>query len=121
MPNQTRRLNPAQLAEDKEVFEALQGMVGYAPTNPDYSLAAISQVHSDLEAAQAVETQAAVAADAARDDAVALEWEHHNRLLGAKDQVIAQFGRNSNQVQSLKLKKKEERQAPTRRKKIGAA
>ena len=37
--------------------------------------------------------------------------------LGAKDQVTAQYGPNSNQVQSVKRKKKIEYNSPTRPKK----
>jgi hypothetical protein len=47
--------------------------------------------------------------------AVAAEWEFHNLMLGAKDQVIAQFGRDSNEVQAIGLKKSSERKAPQRR------
>jgi hypothetical protein len=35
-------------------------------------------------------------------------------VLGTKDQVTAQFGRNSNQVQSVGRKKASERKAPQR-------
>ncbi len=66
---------------------------------------------------QAAEAQAAAALAAARDNAVAAEWEFHNLMLGAKDRVIAQFGRDSNEVQAIGLKKASERKAPTRAKK----
>ena len=45
------------------------------------------------------------------------EWEFHNLILGAKDQVTAQFGRDSNEVQAVGLKKASERKAPQRRSK----
>jgi hypothetical protein len=59
-------------------------------------------------AAQEAETQAAAALAAARDDAVAAEWSYHNLVLGMKDQVLAQFGRDSNEAQAVGLKKKSE-------------
>jgi hypothetical protein len=49
---------------------------------------------------------------AAMDAARAAEWAFHNAMLGVKDQVIAQFGKDSNEVQALGLKKKSERKAP---------
>lgn len=58
-----------------------------------------------MEQAQAIEAQAKAAADAARDDAVAAEWEYHNNMLGATTQVAAQYTKNSNQYQSLGKKK----------------
>ena len=59
--------------------------------------------------------QTTAAADSARDDHVAVQWELHNALLGAKDQVTAQFGKDSNEVQAMKLKKKSEYKNPTRK------
>jgi len=52
--------------------------------------------------------------DTARDNAAAAEWEFHNAMLGVKDQIIAQFGKDSNQVQAIGLKKKSERKSPGR-------
>jgi hypothetical protein len=48
---------------------------------------------------------------------VAPEWEFHNIIPGVKEQVIAQFGKNSNQVQALGFKKKSEYKAPRRKSK----
>jgi hypothetical protein len=48
---------------------------------------------------------------------VAKDWTFHNLMLGAKDQVTAQFGRNSDQIQALKRKKVSEYKAPQRKKK----
>ena len=70
---------------------------------------------ADLEAAQLAEAQAKAAYDAARDNAVKAEWDFHNLILGVKDQVASQFGRDSNEYQALGLKKKSERKAPARK------
>ena len=61
-----------------------------------------------MNGAQDVAAQKKAAADAARDDEVAAQWEFHNYMLGAKNQVKAQFGDSSNEIQSLGLKKKSE-------------
>lgn len=115
MPNQTRRLSPAQIQADRDAFAALQAVAGYAPANPAYALAAITAAQTSLASAQQREAQAAAAAAAARDDAVAREWEFHNLVLGAKDQIIAQFGKDSNEVQAVGLKRKSEYSRPQRR------
>jgi hypothetical protein len=44
------------------------------------------------------------------------QWAFHNLMLRAKDQVRAQFGRDSNEVQALNLKKTSEYKAPQRSK-----
>jgi hypothetical protein len=103
--NESKRLNQAALEADKTAFAALQTITGYAPANPAFALSAISAAQAALAAAQAAEAQTAAAAAAARDDAVAREWAFHNLMLGAKDQVVAQFGRDSNEVQTVGRKK----------------
>ena len=115
MANQTRRIKPELLDADVSSFAALQTMAGYAPANQAYTLAAVTAAHAGLQSARAAETQAEAAYAAARDTAVAREWEFHNLILGAKDQVTAQFGRDSNEVQAMGLKKASERRAPQRR------
>jgi hypothetical protein len=112
MPNQARRLNPAQIQADREAFAALQAVAGYAPVNPAYALTAVTAAQSALAAAQQAEAQTAAAAAAARDEAVAREWAFHNTMLGAKDQIMAQFGRDSNEMQAVGLKKKSEYSRP---------
>ena len=114
--DQNKRITPPVLEADRSSFAALQGIAGYAPTNPAYAVAAIKTLETEMTSARAAETQAAAALATARDNAVAKEWEYHNRILGVKDQVVAQFGRDSNEVQALGLKKASERKAPVRRK-----
>ncbi|HZH92383.1 MAG TPA: hypothetical protein VEX70_17435 [Pyrinomonadaceae bacterium] len=114
--DQNKRITPGVLEADRNSVAALQGIAGYAPANPAYSLAAIMTLQTEMTAARDAEAQAAAALASARDTAAANEWEFHNRVLGVKDQVIAQFGRDSNEVQALGLKKTSERKAPVRRK-----
>ena len=116
MANETRRLTPAVLSEDESGFAALQAMALYEPANQAYSLQAINAAHGLLLSARTEEAQAQVALDTARDNTVTKAWVFHNLMLGAKDQVRAQFGRDSNEVQAMGLKKASERKAPRRRK-----
>jgi hypothetical protein len=119
MVNQATRLRPAQIQADRDAFAALQAVAGYAPANPAYALTAVTAAEASLAAAQQAEAQAAAAAAAARDNAVASEWAFHNMMLGAKDQIIAQFGKDSNEVQALGLKRKSEYSRPKPRPKTG--
>ena len=114
--NQTRRILSAQLAADREAFDALQGIDGYAPANPAYTTEKIKALHDRVDEAQREATQAQAEADAKRAAVTAAEWEFHNAMLGTKVQVDAQFGSNSDQVASLGMKKKSEYKSPTRRK-----
>lgn len=115
MNNRTKRLRPAQIEADRASFAALQGVVDYSPANPAYSTGAITRMYEEMQSAQRAEAQAEAALAAARDNAVAKEWAFHDSVLGSKDQVVAQFGRNSNEVQALGLKKASEYKAPQRK------
>jgi hypothetical protein len=106
--DQSKRLNPSLVEADKVSFAALQAIPNYAPANPTFAMAAITTAQTELIAAQQTEAQAAAAAATARDNAVAKEWAFHNLVLGAKDQVVAQFGRDSTEVQAVGLKRASE-------------
>src|SRR3954468_11455736 len=108
MASQSRRLAPAQIAEDEEAFAALKAITNYAPANPAYSIAAVEQAYQEMQAARTVEVQADAAAKAASDNFVEKQANFHNLILSTKDQVTAQFGRNSNQAQSVGRKKPSE-------------
>jgi hypothetical protein len=120
MSNQSRRLAPAQIAEDEEAFAALKAIANYAPANPAYSLAAIEQAYQEMLAARTAEVQADAAAKAASNNFVERQAHFHNLILSSKDQVTAQFGRNSDQVQSIGRKKPSERKTPQRKSKKGS-
>jgi hypothetical protein len=114
---QSSRLSPKELGSDIETKDALNGIVGYTPLNPTYTAANVTALHDAMVAAQTAETLAAKAFETARDNAVAAERDFHNAILGAKDQVKAQFGKNSNELQALGLKKTSEYKRPSPKKK----
>lgn len=112
--NENVRLQARILQADADAYLACQAIVGYHPANPAYSLAAATASHESMRAAREAERHAQNALAAARDAAVAAQWKHHNLILGIKDQIIAQFGADSDEAASLGRKKKSERKAPTR-------
>jgi hypothetical protein len=112
--NETIRIRPAVLEADRASLAALQAVTGYAPSNPSLSAAALNTLKTELDAAKAAEAHAEALAAAARDDANAKEWAFHNAIIGMKDQVMAQFGRDSNEAQSVGRKKGSERKPPTK-------
>lgn len=61
------------------------------------------------------ETQTRDAADTARDEAARAEFEYYAKVQVLKDQVIVQFGKESNEAQAVGRKKPSGRKAPTRR------
>ncbi len=113
--NQARRLNREQLAADQNALDAVRDLADYTAVNPTYTTERLNALDAAFQSAEQNERRLQIALDAARDATVAAAWERHNAILGAKTQVIAQYGPNANAVQALGLKKKSERRRPTRR------
>jgi hypothetical protein len=113
--NQSKRLPPIKMEADENGFAALQAITGYTPINPAYTLEAVKAVHQELENSRDHEAEVAAEAARARDRTIAKEWEFHNLMLGVKEQIIAQFGKDSHEVQALGLKRKSEYKHPKRR------
>ncbi|MEO7310115.1 MAG: hypothetical protein ABIX01_06945 [Chitinophagaceae bacterium] len=112
-----RRLTSKTLVNDRATFDALKDVAAYAPANNLYELKNISERYDRMTASQTKETQVAAAHKTATDDSIAAEHDFHGFVLSAKDQVIAQFGADSNEVQALGLKKKSDRKRPAAKKK----
>ena len=91
-------------------------MPDYNPANTSFSKVALAGCLADMQAAQQAEVNAQNFLGAARDAAAKAEWGFHNAMLGVKDQVVAQYGDDSDAVQSLSLTKKSERKSPVRKK-----
>ena len=113
--NETKRLSPAQIQLDIESYDALLDTKNYAPANPAYSKENATTSRTGMGTSQAAETQSNATAAANRDNATSDEWKFHNIMLGVKDQVVAQFGRDSNEAQAIGLKKKSEYKTRTKK------
>lgn len=106
--NKTKRLRPSVLQADIDGFAALQVIADYNPVNASFGIASVESAKIAMETKQTEEVQKQTAAESARDDTVAAEWTFHDFMLGVKNQVKAQYGPDSNEYQSLGLKKKSE-------------
>jgi hypothetical protein len=114
-PNRSRRLPAEDIQANRHALIGVQSLPSYAPMNGAYSAGSLGELGRAMEAAQQAEVRAAQALAMARDLAVAAEWALHDGLLGAKAQVIAQYGPDAHAVQLLGLKRKSERRRPARR------
>ena len=112
---QRPRLRPVLVQADKDTLAALQAIPGYTPANPLYALDKVEAALAAYTQAQASEVQTQAAYEAARTAVYESERRFHDLILGVKEQVIAQFGSNSNEVAAVGLKKKSEYKRPNRR------
>lgn len=111
----TYRLSPATLDADRDTVLALQDMADYRPHNPTHDIESLTTLEAMLTTAEQAERRAQIALDAARDKAIAAAHAFHDATLGAKAEVIAQYGANSSAVQAIGLKRKSDRRRPLRR------
>lgn len=110
-----RRIDTQTILADQTTMIAVQNFTDYNPNNPLYTKAALAEKQAKLDAARAAEIHAQNTLYALRDAATTAEWEYHQAVLGLKEQVIAQYGSDSDQVRALGLKKKSDRKRPAMR------
>lgn len=114
-------LKPSILAADRDSVAALQNITDYAPANPDYSRQSLLDAQAEMDDKMAKMAQAEANFKAARDEAVASSHRYHDKVVGMRDSVGAQYGKNSNQFQSVGRKKPTEYKKRTSRAKTGTS
>ncbi|MEI6179901.1 MAG: hypothetical protein WCP31_04045 [Chloroflexales bacterium] len=108
---------PAQtIAVDRTSFLALQSLSDYAPQNAIYSVATIQQREISLAQASQAVIRLREALDQARRVEDELAHAFHEAMLGARQQVIAQYGPDSAAVEIVGLTRKSDYKHPTQRK-----
>ncbi len=104
-----KRLSPALVEADVAKTEALRRLgARYTPQRAEFSLRNISEADAEVVAATSAERAAEAVLAAARDRTRIAEHKRHDLLVGATEQVSGQFGKDSDEYQSLGLKKKAE-------------
>ena len=111
-----QRLSPNALAELKGEFTNLKNMADYAPFKDEHKVAAIQTVETALDSLIIEEAQAIAKLAALRDSIAESGTEFAQKMKGARQQVIAQFGEDSAEVQALGLKRASDRQTGQRKK-----
>ena len=115
-PN-TKPMSPAMQDDDNDAAIAILAMADYTSMKPEFEKAVAYEKKPDgtesgirpaLAAAQADYLLKQNALNDARDKMVGLQWQQHEWVLGARDQVAAKFGKNSDQYAATGLKKKSE-------------
>ena len=119
--DQTRFVDAGTLKADADALAALTAIGDYKPANADFALDKVTAMSAALKEAADAFAQAEAGWQAARDANVAAQWTFHNAMLGAKQQVLAQYGDDSDEAQAVGLKKKSERAKPSRAAKQAAA
>jgi hypothetical protein len=104
-----KRLSPNKLAELKGEFANLKTITDYTPLNDAYKVSAIDPVETALNTLLPQEAQIVAQLADIRDQIAAKGTEFAQKMKGARQQAIAQFGEDSPQIQSLGLKRSSEK------------
>ncbi len=100
---------------DQAALDAIRDTEDYAPQKTAFSTERLNSLAAALESLLQDERRAMNKLDAVRDAKAQAAAELHEAILGAKQQVLAQYGSDSNEVQAIGLKKKSEYRRPPRR------
>jgi len=115
MNRRTTPVPPTTLAADHTTVIALQGLSDYQPMNASYSTTQLLQMQAALAQADQAEKAAEVALAQARSVRLAASHAYHNLVVGARAQVIAQYGPDAPAISLIGLTRKSERKRPARR------
>ena len=114
--NTSRRLAAQSLGQDVDSLNGFNTIHSYSTQRQEATPLALQQTYQAMLASQQAETEKLALYRAAADAARLAEWEFHNAVLAMKEVVRGQFGADSNEAQSVGLKKKSDRKRPTRQK-----
>jgi hypothetical protein len=110
----TYRLNQQILEADRATVLAVQGLADYAPRNPAFSAEQLRSLAMQLAQAEQLETSLRASLEAARAAATQAGWQMHNAVLGARAEVVVQYGDDSATVQAVGRTRRSDRKRPTR-------
>lgn len=119
--NTSRRLTPTVINQDVDSLNGSKTIAGYSTQRANATPEAVQIAYQAMLTQQQIETEKLALYRAASDAARLAEWEFHNSILAMKEAVKGQFGSDSNEAQSVGLKKKSDRKRPSRPKGMATA
>ncbi len=105
---QSKRMHSDRLEKANLTLIAISQLTSYAPPRAEFGRDRVIGHQDAVRAARAAEIAAENAYEKARDAAIKAEWDAYNFSLAAAEQVMGQFGSNSDEYASLGYKKKSE-------------
>lgn len=105
---QTKRLPATKLERSQYALTAISQLKGYSPLRQEFSADKVNVHNEAIRRTREAEIAAENALSKARDAAIKAEWDAYNFSLVAAEQVMGQYGSNSDEYASLGYKKKSE-------------
>ena len=110
-----QRMRPTELKEMRDMLAALKALPGYAPHDSDATVAALEARLAEWETRNTTEVQKENEAAAAKDATASVEALLRKDRTSIRSQVSAQYGRDSDEVAAVGLKKTSEYKPRTRK------
>ena len=107
--------NPSMIANARAVLRGIERLTDYAPPNPSFSLAALQVLERVLSEAERRVEDLQHMLDLARNGLVLARRNFCNAIQSAKQQVVAQYGDDSMEVEAIGLTRRSERKRGKRR------
>lgn len=111
----TRKIKPTDLAADEAVIIAVKNLASYKPVAGMPTVEELLALNANVEAKEEAMMHAETVAMAARDATLGAQWQRREAVMRVKAQVIAQYGRDSDEVKAIGLKRQIDRKRATRR------
>lgn len=110
-----QRMRAVDLKELRDLLAALKAIPGYAPHDPAATVSALEARLTEWETLNTTEVQKENEAAAARDATANVEVTLRKMKTSIRTQVAAQYGRDSDEVAAVGLKKTSEYKPRTRK------
>ena len=114
-----RHIPSAVLEADTNALDALEALAGYDPRNKKYGAASARTAHDTMVATQKQLAQLERDISAARDAAARDEAAFHDIIIGARNEVMVQYGPDSDELAAVGRKKESQRKVRAPRPKAG--
>jgi hypothetical protein len=115
MSSSRKRPRSEDITADRKALIGIKSLPDYAPRNDAQSVTSLTTLQQKMEAAVEMVVHTTQVLTIARDDEAAAIRAFHEGMLGAKAEVLTQYGADSGVVQLMGLKRKSDRNRPARR------
>ncbi|MER3433053.1 MAG: hypothetical protein C4288_06380 [Leptolyngbya sp. ERB_1_1] len=115
LPDTSQRLRAGIIDQDINALRGAKGIPGYNPSRPEAALEVLSEMERKLHFLYELEIQAKAKHRDLLDEVREIEWKFHQGVQAMKNSVLAQYGKNSNQAESIGYKKLENHKRPKRK------
>ncbi|NOS91000.1 MAG: hypothetical protein HOP30_03700 [Cyclobacteriaceae bacterium] len=116
MEKKMRRLSKSITEKNVVACSNIATITNYTPVKEESSKEMLKLHLDQMLDAKRMEADAEVKWKAQRASAIEAEWQLHTTMQACKAYVVSQFGPDSNEAESIGLKKKSEYKKPKRKK-----